>query len=61
MGFLCKVEDMYIGHGHLSSNSFLHLTLQEFLAAWYWSHTLSSQQLEELVSRPDLFSLDDFF
>ena len=60
MGFLRKVEDMYIGHGHISSHSFLHLTLQEFLAAWYWSRTLSSQELEELVSQPDLFPLDQF-
>ena len=60
MGFLCKVEDMYVRHGHRSSHSFLHLTLQEFLAALYWTHTLSSQKLEELVSQPDLFPLDWF-
>ena len=49
MGLLRKVEDMYIGHGHLPSHSFLHLTHQEFLATWYWSHALSFRQLKELV------------
>ena len=60
MDFLRNVEDVYVEDGHRSSHSFLHLTLQEFLAALYWSCTLSSQQLQILVSRPDLFSLIQF-
>ena len=60
MGFLRKVEDMYIGHGHLPPHSFLHMTIQEVLAAWHWSSTLCSQELEKLVRRPDLFPLDQY-
>ena len=50
----------YLGSFALISHNFLHLTLQESFAALYWSRTPSSQQLEELVRRPDLFPLDQF-
>ena len=41
---------------HPISFSFGHLTLQEFLAARYWSQ-LPSEKLTELVQRQDLFPL----
>ena len=38
MGLMIQVEDIYVDVGSCVSYSFLHLTLQEFLAALYWSH-----------------------
>ena len=60
MGFLRKVEGMYVENEYEESHTFLHLTLQEFLAALYWCHKLSSCELEELITRPDLFPIQNF-
>ena len=42
-----------------TSHSFTHLTLQEFLAARYWSQ-LSPQQLTKLLQRQDLFPIKEY-
>ena len=44
---------------HPTSHSFIHLTLQEFLAAYYWSQ-LPPQQLTELLLREDLFPIERY-
>ena len=41
------------------SHTFTHLTLQEFLAAYYWSK-LSPQHLTELLRRQDLFPVEEY-
>ena len=42
-----------------TSHSFTHLTLQEFLAARYWSQ-LPPKQLTELLQRPNLFPIQQY-
>ena len=40
MGLMIQVEDIYVDVGSCVSYSFLHLTLQECLAAIYWSRNI---------------------
>ena len=59
MGLMIQVEDMYIDVGPHLSYSFLHLTLQEFLAAIYWSQR-SANDLTTLLKQTHLFPIHDF-
>ena len=59
MGLMIQVEDMYIDVGPRLSYSFLHLTLQEFLAAIYWSQH-SADDLTTLLKQTHLFPIHDF-
>ena len=47
LGFMNKITELYLGSEKVVSYSFLHLTLQEFLAAFYTSQLQSIEQ--ELV------------
>ena len=59
MGLMIQVEDIYVDVGSCVSYSFLHLTLQEFLAALYWSQH-STDDLTTLVKQTHLFPIHDF-
>ena len=56
MGLMHKEEGVQVAEGVSQSYSFLHLTLQEFLAAFYFSQQ-SPQELVELMKKPDLFPI----
>ena len=49
-------EELVIGRS--VSYSFLHLTLQEYLAALHWSRLMGSEDMVRLVSETSLFPLD---
>ena len=59
MGLMIQVEDIYVDVGSCVSYSFLHLTLQEFLAAIYWSQR-SANDLTTLLKQTHLFPIHDF-
>ena len=59
MGLMIQVEDIYVDVGSCVSYSFLHLTLQEFLAAIYWSQR-SANDLTNLLKQTHLFPIHDF-
>ena len=56
MGLMHKEEGLQVAKGVSQSYSFLHLTLQEFLAALYFAQQ-SPQELVELMKKPDLFPI----
>ena len=55
LGLMYQVEEVYPGRGRSVSYSFLHLTLQEYLAAYHWS-----KQPEIGRTVEQLFPLDAF-
>ena len=55
LGLLSKTKEMYVCEGACSSYSFLHLSVQEFLAAWYAS---CNPRLVNVVSQK-MASYDD--
>ena len=59
MGLMIQAEDIYEDVGSCVSYSFLHLTLQEFLAAIYWSRC-SANDLTTLLKQMHLFPIHDF-
>ena len=59
MGLMIQVEDIYVDVGSCVSYSFLHLTLQEFLAAIYWSQR-SANDLTTLLKQTHLFPIHNF-
>ena len=59
MGLMIQVEDILEDVGSCVSYSFLHLTLQEFLAAIYWSQR-SADDLTTLLKQTHLFPIHDF-
>ena len=59
MGLMIQVEDIYVDVGSCVSYSFLHLTLQEFLAALYWSQR-SANDLTTLLKQTHLFPIHHF-
>ena len=59
MGLIIQVEDILEDVGSCVSYSFLHLTLQEFLAAIYWSQR-SADDLTTLLKQTHLFPVHDF-
>ena len=59
MGLIIQVEDILEDVGSCVSYSFLHLTLQEFLAAIYWSKR-STNDLTTLLKQTHLFPIHDF-
>ena len=59
MGLMIQAEDIYVDVGSCVSYSFLHLTLQEFLAAIYWSQR-SANDLTTLLKQTHLFPIHDF-
>ena len=59
MGLIIQVEDILEDVGSCVSYSFLHLTLQEFLAAIYWSKR-SADDLRTLLKQTHLFPIHDF-
>ena len=48
LGLVSEVKEMYVCEGAKSSYSFLHLSIQEFLAAW---HVSRHPQLEDTILR----------
>ena len=61
LGFLQREEVVTSGIGISTSHNFLHLTLQEYLAAVNYSQKCSSsEQLSQLLTRDDLFPLNNF-
>ena len=59
MGLMIQAEDIYVDVGSCVSYSFLHLTLQEFLAAIYWSQR-SADDLTTLLKQTHLFPIHNF-
>ena len=58
---LMQREEVTFGIGTSSSHNFLHLTLQEYLAAVNYSQQCDSpEQLTQLLTRDDLFPLSSF-
>ena len=53
LGFMVSVTDMYITQGAIMSHNFLHLTIQEFLAAVHISVMSQEKQLEHLYKHKD--------
>ena len=53
LGFMQSVSEMYTLHGRKSSHNFLHLTFQEFLAAFFISTMSSAQQLKHFQRHKD--------
>ena len=61
LGLMQREEELTAGIGRSSSHNFLHLTLQEYLAALNYSQQCDSpEQLTQLLTRDDLFSLSSF-
>ena len=61
LGLMQREEELTAGIGRSSSHNFLHLTLQEYLAAVYYSQQCDSpEQLTQLLTRDDLFPLSSF-
>ena len=62
-GFLQKVSDFYMSDSQ-SSYSFLHLTVQEYFAALYWSQNLSvfavEQTMRSWVDNPWMIQYNGF-
>ena len=61
LGLMQREEELTAGIGRSSSHNFLHLTLQEYLAAVNYSQQCDSpEQLTQLLTRDDLFPLSSF-
>ena len=61
LGLMQREEELTAGIGRSSSHNFLHLTLQEYLAAVHYSQQCDSpEQLTQLLTRDDLFPLNSF-
>ena len=61
LGLMQREEELTAGIGKSSSHNFLHLTLQEYLAAVNYSQQCDSpEQLTQLLTRDDLFPLSSF-
>ena len=61
LGLMQREEELTAGIGRSSSHNFLHLTLQEYLAAVHYSQQCDSpEQLTQLLTRDDLFPLSSF-
>ena len=61
LGLMQREEELTAGIGKSSSHNFLHLTLQEYLAAVNYSQQCDSpEQLTQLLTRRDLFPLSSF-
>ena len=61
LGLVQREEELTAGTGRSSSHNFLHLTLQEYLAAVHYSQQCDSpEQLTQLLTRDDLFPLRNF-
>ena len=52
LGLLSETKEMYVCEGAVSSYSFLHLSIQEFLAAW---HVKCHPELKSPLLKPKLF------
>ena len=53
LGFMQSVNEMYTLYGQKTSHNFLHLTFQEFLAAFFISTMSSAQQLKHFQRHKD--------
>ena len=53
LGFMQSVAEVYVKHGWNTSHNFLHLTVQEFLAAFLISTMSSADQLEHFQRHKD--------
>ena len=53
LGFMQSVAEVYVKHGRKMSHNFLHLTVQEFLAAFLISTMLPAEQLEHFQRHED--------
>ena len=62
LGLMQREEELTAGIGRSSSHNFLHLTLQEYLAAVHYSQQCDKdeQQLSHILGRKDLFPLSNF-
>jgi len=59
MGFMNECRELYVDRGTESSYNFIHLSLQECLAAWHISQLLSTEQItyyERKLCMPKFFS-----
>ena len=63
LGLMQREEELTAGIGRSSSHNFLHLTLQEYLAAVNYSQQceLLPEQLTQILGRKGLFPLSNFF
>ena len=62
LGLMQQEEELTAGIGRSSSHNFLHLTLQEYLAAVHYSQQCDNdeQQLSHILGRKGLFPLNNF-
>ena len=62
LGLMQREEELTAGIGRSSSHNFLHLTLQEYLAAVHYSQQCDNdeQQLSHILGRKGLFPLNNF-
>ena len=62
LGLMQREEELTAGIGISSSHNFLHLTLQEYLAAVHYSQQCDNdeQQLSQILGRKGLFPLSNF-
>ena len=63
LGLMQREEELTAGIGISLSHNFLHLTLQEYLAAVHYSQQCDNdeQQLSHILGRKGLFPLNNFF
>ena len=63
LGLMQREEELTAGIGRSSSHNFLHLTLQEYLAAVHYTQQCDNdeQQLSHILGRKGLFPLSNFF
>ena len=57
LGLLVSVRHIYNVQGKRSAYMFLHLTLQEYMSAFYWSE--QQQQLRNFLKRQEIHSITD--
>ena len=62
LGLMQREEELTAGIGRSSSHNFLHLTLQEYLAAVHYSQQCDNdeQQVSHILGRKGLFPLNNF-
>ena len=59
LGLLSETKEMYMCEGAVSSYSFLHLSIQEFLAAWYAKFHPQLKRFKGIIKRLSIIGIED--